>query len=87
MLLKENLVVPSGACEENKCVDDFEEKVNLVENPVVLEGDSEENVGVVLVGETEEKRGLDDFEDAVNLVEIDGDWEEIKCVEDREVVE
>ena len=98
VLLEENLVVLSGDFEENNCEDDFVEKVNLVENPVVLEGDTEENVGVVLegdteenvgvvlAGDTEEKRGLDDFEDAVNLVDVDGDWEEIKWVEDSEVV-
>ena len=83
---EENLVVLSGDFEENNCEDDFVEKVNLVENPAVLEGDTEENVGVVLAGDTEEKRGLDDFEDAVNLVDVDGDWEEIKWVEDSEVV-
>ena len=91
VFLVENLVVLGGDCEENNCVDDFEEYVNLVENDVVIRGDTEENSAVDEIalleslvdheGDTEENRGLDDLEE-VNFVEksvdvvLDGDIEE-----------
>ena len=72
-------MVLDGDIDENNCVDDFKEAVNLVGKSVVLDGDIDEN------------NSVDDFEDTVNLVEkrvvLDGDIEENECIDDFETEE